>query len=306
MTGAGDGRSVGIALTVGMALGAQPPDTLMALCREAGRRTPLVDAGDLPGGRGPLLLRLGDATRAVGDPVVAWVDHLDALDRNRDTLHDASLVIGDDAAVLDAARVRGFAVRSVPSGEPWPDAVPVAPFVRTRLRAARGLAEPATLVCRGGRWDLSGPDTVPDDAVEPALALASAIVVDTPHALLGALAWGCPAVTDAGTAAAVGAEPGRDCLVEAGAGHAAAAALARDDVLAARLSWHGRRRYELDHSLRYAADDVLRALGVPGRWAPSRLERELETLDSHRGPLEWLRETAAVAGIVPGTTGRTP
>lgn len=294
---------------VGLALGAEPSEALLALCRDLGRRAALVDAGDLPGGRGPLLRRLGDPARAVGDPAVVWVDTAGAVDRDGDALRDAALVVGDDPQVLALAAAAGATVRIVPAAGAWSAAVPVAPFVRARVRAARGIGGRGTLVHHVGVWTFDRVGAIAGDALETALALASAVVVHDPQTLVGALAWGCPAVTDARTAAAAGARPDVHCVLGAdgtagaadtAAAHDLAATLARDEVLAARLSWAGRVRYERHHSLRHAGDDVLVALGLPGRWAPSTLERQLERLDSHRGPLAWARESATVAGIVPG------
>jgi hypothetical protein len=288
---------------VGMALGAQPPEGLLALCRELGRRAAMVDAGDLPGRRGPLLHRVADPTDAAGEPLVAWVDGPADVDEHARALAGASLVLGDDEAALAAARERGLVARLVPATEPHPGAVPVAPFVRARVRAARGVPGPATLVERDGAWHLAGRGPLPPAAVESALGLASAAVVDAPDAVLAALAWGCPTVTGSGTAAAVGAVDDRDCVVveahvlaDADSAHATAARVGLG-AGAARLGWHGRLLYERRHSLRRAADDVLLALGAAGRWAPSRVERELEQLDTHRGPLRWVRETTLLAGI---------
>lgn len=200
-----------------------------------------------PGGRRPvvgLVARAG--TTAEARPLVAALARR-ATVRASGRAPDADALLlthpsagepepGPPTAVLDGdlvlVRAADGAALGAPLVRPGPDVVataalpPVAPHVRRRWRERLALA----------------PDLVVDTlALDPrdvptALAVAAAAVVER-RDLPVALALGCPTVTDASAAVAVGAEPGRD--VEVG-DRGAAVELASDEARAATLSRRGR------------------------------------------------------------------
>jgi hypothetical protein len=123
--------------------------------------------------------------------------------------------------------------------------LPMAPVVRRRWRSRLGL--PATLVVDAGE--------VPDDLAPTALALAS-VVVATGARLAEALAWGAPCVTDAASAAAIGAGEGEVAI------GASPHDIAGDDGWASALSAGGRRLAERRLDQHAAARRVAGALGL--------------------------------------------
>ncbi len=165
----------------------------------------------------------------------------------------------------------------------WP---PLAPHVRRRWRQRLGL-DPDLVV-----------DTVALDPVDvpTALAVAAAAVVDRRDLPL-ALALGCPTVTDAGAASAVGAEPDVDVVV---GDRAAAVALAADDVRAARLSRRGRALAvaRLDPEVTAAA--LLDRWGLgPAATPLARLDAALAELGTAPGAPVRARAASATALLAP-------
>jgi hypothetical protein len=139
------------------------------------------------------------------------------------------------------------------------------PFVRERLRRARGLPEVAVLEQDGDRWRWpGGPDPLDAELVPTAMACASAAIVLDPARLLEALAWGTPSVTCADAAGQVGALASTHVLVGAGRRDQLSLArrLARDPALAAGLSWAGRRLVEQRHDVDSAAARLAELLGL--------------------------------------------
>lgn len=160
----------------------------------------------------------------------------------------------------------------------WP---PIAPHVRRRWRSRLGLA----------------PDLVVDTAalgsndVRTALAVVAAAVVDGRHLPL-ALALGCPTATDGASARSVGAVDGEQLVV---GDRAAATALARNDVRAARLSRAGREHAvgHLDPDV--AARALLRAWGLSTAVLPlERVEVVLDELGTAAGAPVRARVAAAL------------
>ena len=144
----------------------------------------------------------------------------------------------------------------------------VSPFVRARWRAARRLLP--TMVAAIGDVD--------DDVVPTVLALASAVAVTGPR-LLEALAWGAPCVTDADSAAAVGAADGREVvLAKDDRLRDAAIAVAADPMLAATLSRRGRRLVERRHDRGRTPLAIARRLGLVGSFGAGRLDEALDEL----------------------------
>jgi hypothetical protein len=104
------------------------------------------------------------------------------------------------------------------------------------------------------------------------------VVVDR-TAVLAALAYGAPTVTDPATATEIGAVADRHLLVGADAEErrSLAAALAADMATAARLSWAGRRLFEESFSVTHLLRRVERAALRPHGPA-DRISRVLDDL----------------------------
>ena len=133
----------------------------------------------------------------------------------------------------------------------------MSPFVRERLRHGRGLPPNGLLERLEDGWQFGRPNAlrpIDDDLIETAMGAAAAVVVTEPGLLMRALAWGAPTVTNAATAAAVGALAPDEVLVAetAKARTAAAVAVTADPVEASRLSWRGYRRVERQDAERAA------------------------------------------------------
>jgi hypothetical protein len=174
----------------------------------------------------------------------------------------AVAIVSDDRAVVEAAGVRGvFAA----TGQEARGRRLMPPFLRARLRAARGLTETAVLEQTPDGWLWAGsPEPLTEDLVATAMASASAVAVRDPDRLLEALAWGSPCVSDGHSAAATGALAGREVLVaeEAGERSRLASQLAGDAEGAASLSWAGRRFVERWHDATWAALRLVDVLGL--------------------------------------------
>ncbi len=206
-----------------------------------------------------------------------------------------AVVVGDGVEVRDAeGRMLGD-----PLVRPGPDAVatatlpPLAPHVRRRWRARLGLA----------------PDLVVDTlALHPvdvptALAVAAAAVVDR-RDLPQALALGCPTVTDAGSAAAVGARPDRDLVV---GDRSDAVALAADEVRAARLSRHARALAMARLDPEVTAATILRRWGLDPATGPvDRVDAALADLGTAAGAPARARVADALALFAPSAEPRSP
>src|SRR5207237_316639 len=83
------------------------------------------------------------------------------------------------------------------------------PFVRQRLRRARGVPSDALLERHeGDGWSYGRPGAMkplPNDLVETAMGIVAAVVVTEPGWLLRSMAWGAPTVSNAAAVATVGA-----------------------------------------------------------------------------------------------------
>jgi hypothetical protein len=261
---------------LGLALERRPPESLVpllvALYRwcvpstiEAGAPEPaavmatVASAGRVPAGR-PLALWVGSAAEA-GSAAAGR----------------AAAIVADEPATVDAAGDRGLLA---PAGNHAAGRSVVSPFVRRRLRWARGLPEVAVLEQADGGWRWPGlAEPLADDLVPTAMACASAVAVTEPARLLEAMAWGAPCVSDPGSAGQVSAVAGTHVLVGADAGRRRQLAdeLAADQALASRLSWAGRRLVEWRHDAGRAAMRLVELLGLrptlpEGAFASARLQ----------------------------------
>jgi hypothetical protein len=251
-------------------------------------------------GAGEVQAWLATSWRAVPDdgrPAAAWVDDIDELQEAEASSGRTMLLLTGDPRVADRARTH---VVVVTGGVNSRDVLPITPFVRSRMRAGRGLG--AELVVEadqdGARVHPGGP--IDSDLLLTALCLCSAAAMTGPG-LVQALMWGTPCVTDEATAALIGAEPERDVLVAPdGERLAAARALSADDVAAARAARLGRRLVERVHDRAAAVDRVRDALLSDG---PERSAAVWHRLDELRAPLRApirVRAAAAVAAIAVG------
>ena len=178
-------------------------------------------------------------------PVAAWLDDPDALTH--------PVVSRAGALLTDQERLRDIDPRVVVllEREPGvPTARPIGPFVRRRLRRGRDLG-PAPVAWGsdlGWSWAPAlGADGVPVDGetADAAIACAAAVIA-AGAAVVPALAWGSPTVTDPASALSLGACRNEHVLVgdDGEQLRAHAQRLIEDDRLAARLGWAGRLLYE--------------------------------------------------------------
>jgi Glycosyl transferases group 1 len=261
---------------LGLALERRPPESLVPLLVALYRWC--VPSTIEPGAPEPaaVLATVSSAGRVpAGRPLALWAGS--AAEAASPAARRAAAIVADDPAVVEAAGDRGV---PAPSGDHAAGRSPVSPYVRGRVRWARGLPEVAVLErdADGWRWPgLDGP--LADDLVPTAMACASAVAVDRPDRLLEAMAWGAPCVGDPASAERVGAVDGTHLLVADSPAERGrlAAALAADRSLASRLSWAGRRLVERRHDAGRAAMALVGLLGLRptlpgGAFASARLQ----------------------------------
>ncbi|QYG92587.1 hypothetical protein HC251_09155 [Iamia sp. SCSIO 61187] len=191
---------------------------------------------------------------------------------------DGRLVIGRGEGAVDVDLPAGVGVDSAA----WP---PVPPHVRRRWRARLGLADDLVVDVRA-----IDPDDVPT-----ALTVAAAAVVPAAHLPL-ALALGCPAVTTASAAAAVGAVDGLHVVV---GDRAAADALAGDDRRCALLSRQGRHLAVTALDPRRAAEALVRGWDLAPTGPVARLDQRLSELGTAPASPVRRRVAEAVAALPP-------
>jgi hypothetical protein len=236
------------------------------------------------------------ATEQVRGLVRALARHVDVRAADRVVAPDAYLVAGvaakdrvpEGAAVAvaedghlairsgDSAQILDLATGPTVDTAAWP---PIPPHVRGRWRRRLGLD--ADLV-------VATADLDPDD-VGTALAVAAAAVVAPDHLPL-ALALGCPSVTSAEAAAAVGAVPDAHVVI---GGRAEAEAVAADERRSARLSREGRTLAVTTLDPARTADVLLRAWGLTAVGPVARLDERLAELGT--APAGPIRRRAADA-----------
>jgi hypothetical protein len=224
-----------------------------------------------------------------GHPLGVWVERPDQLDQAR-TLGGAgagrTFVTADPAVADGLAGEHVLVVGPGASGPPPP--LPRSPFVRRRWRHRSGF--PGAMVVRVGA-------DVDDSLVPTALSLCAAAVVDHPDALRTALAAGAPSVTDAATAAAVGAVDGVHVVVTDGPTEQAlgeARALAGDERRAAALGRAAADLFAERHHPDAAVRHLATRLGLPvaGDDPHGRALARVEALHTppHARPAERLRQ----------------
>lgn len=246
---------------VGLALGRRTPDALGALLVAAGRWCHPVA---IDSSAGPL-----DAVVAIGPEVDRLAPHLPLAlwTRSPGEIDSAAgerarAIVSDVTSIVDAAARRGvLATAERAAGT----ARPMLPFVRERLRRARGLDPRAVLAETSTGWTWTGLECpVRRELVPTAMACAAAVAVAAPTSLLAALAWGAPSVSDRQSAAEVGAVAGTHVLVGDTEEERSRLAftLAEDQALAAGLSWAGRRLVEQRHDSDWGALRLMELLAI--------------------------------------------
>ena len=184
----------------------------------------------------------------------------------------------------------------------------LSPFVRERWRNRLGLASPLVV-----EFGATAPSPIDDITAPSALAVCSAAVVRGPW-LVTALALGTAVVTDAASAANIGATPSVHVAVSGPHdARAVAEELAADPARAAALGWGGRMLVEERHDLGSVAIEIVSVLGIgPVRFPDAPLARFDAELDALGTPVassvanRALRRLAAIAGPADWTdlTGR--
>jgi hypothetical protein len=255
---------------MGLLLGVRPPHPLVALCRELARWISIGDARD--GQRYDVILwRPGDPAGPNAHPYIMFAEDEHAVDKYG---RDARLVIATRPELVGRALQAGYHARMVPAQSyGGMNAVPVAPFVRARIRAARGLNEHAVAE-HADHWLWQGQLIADiDELLDTMVGLASVVITVVPAYAVRALAWAAPLVTSPDTARLIGATDLIDCVVAADqqSRRERASKIAGDTRLAARISWHSRMLYERRHSLRACSEAVLGVIGMRGTWRPSSL-----------------------------------
>jgi hypothetical protein len=267
---------------LGLALERRPPSSLVPLLT-AMHRWCVAAVLDPAAGEPAAILTTVAAAGSVpsGLPLALWTRS--TQEAGSAVGERASAIVSDEQAIVDAAGDRGVLAAS---GDHARGRSPLSPFVRERLRRARGLPAVAVLeeTDNGCRWP-GRADPLPDDLVATAMACASAVVAREPARLLEALAWGAPCVCDPASAQEVGAVPQAHVLAAPSAPERLelAARLSADRELASRLSWAGRRLVERRHDAGWAAMRLAELLALrpslpDGALAPAR--RQLSFLDT--------------------------
>ncbi len=244
---------------LGLALGRQPVDALVPLLAAASRWCQPV-AMDPALAQPAAILATAERVGCLANCVrmALWTRSPD--EARTEIGSRMAAVVSDVPAVVDAAGERGvFASRDsgALSGRP------VAPFVRERLRRARGLSDTAILAQTAAGWRWTGhPEPLSDDLVPTAMACASAVAVSEPRRVVEALAWGSPCVCDPASARQAGALPGTHLLISEDPIERLelASRLASDRALASRLSWAGWRFVEQRHDPDRAAARLVELL----------------------------------------------
>jgi hypothetical protein len=244
---------------VGLSVGGPRPAALDRLIYAIGRDAAVVNVGGHPGPVDWMLVYRSPLAVPEHIPAVWFVG--DATDA--DQLRHPDVVLAADRALLDRCATTAPKVLMGPALVQYDEARPYAPYPRDRIRRARGL--PEAVVGEVGAGELVWDSSVVDPKFRSTILVTASAVVADRSAVVEALAYGAPTVTDPATAAAIGAVPGEHLLVgsDVEQRRALAAGLALDMATAARLSWAGRRLFEEAFSVTHLIRRVERAAVRP-------------------------------------------
>jgi hypothetical protein len=240
---------------LGLVLERRPPEALVPLLTALYRWCVPAALDAAAGAPAAVLVTAAAVSFAPKDvPLALWTRSAEGVEEVTSAVGGrAAAIVSDEQAIVEAAGDRGVLA---PAGDHAHGRRPMSPFVRERLRRARGLPEVAVLEQSGDGWRWPGlPDPLGDDLVGTAMACASAVVALEPARLLEALAWGAPCVSDRDAAREAGARPEAHLLVGASAPRRSelASRLSAEPAMASRLSWAGRRLVEQRHDPARAA-----------------------------------------------------
>lgn len=244
---------------LGLLIGAPPPPTLRELlvALHAWCRPVTADPHRVEPAARAYLCYAADRLPPARQPYAAWVGAPDEPDPG--LVEDADVLLCDDPAV--AARL-DHRVVYVADERRLAGTAYLGPYVRRRLRRLRGLPEVVVAEAGEAGWRWPGwSEPLPTHLVGTAAGCCAAVIARGP-ALLTALAWGAPTVTDAESATAVGALDDVHVVqvADSAAARGCAEELARNDRTAARLGWAGRQLVEARHDIDRAAARVARLL----------------------------------------------
>jgi hypothetical protein len=245
----------------GLALDRRPPESVVPLL-VAMYRWSVPATLDPAAGEPAAILATAESVGRVpkGVPMALWTRSAEELTSKAG--ERAAAIVSDDLGVVERAGERGVLAAT---GNHARGRRPMSPFVRERLRRARGLPEVAILeqTDDGWRW-CERPEPLDDELVGPAMACASAVACTEQPRLLEALAWAAPVVSDRAAAKPIGAA-GETHLLLGGTPRKRlelARRLSSDPELASRLSWAGRRLVERRHDSAWAAIRLAELLGL--------------------------------------------
>jgi hypothetical protein len=194
-----------------------------------------------------------------GLPIAAWCDDREEA-AELAALDVVKVVLSPDPEVVVAVPEKGVVVPAHP--QVFSDVRPMLPASRERIRRARGLQPDAIAVVDEGSGELTWcGEPLEGRLVDTALACAAAVVVRG-DALIRAMAWAAPIVTDSVSGRAVGASHERELIVADDDALAVAQALAGDLTRASSLAWAARRFFEERVDPDRAALATARGLGV--------------------------------------------
>jgi hypothetical protein len=286
---------------LGLALERRPPEALVPLLAAIFRWCVPVTLDPAAGRPSAVLATAASVGLAPAElPLALWTRS--AAEAASAIGDKAVAIVSDEQAIVDAAGKRGVLAAA---GDHARGRRPVSPFVRERLRRARGLPEVAVLEQADDGWHWPGlRGALPEERVTTAIACASAVIVRELARLLEALAWGAPCVGDPGPAQQVGAIAETHMLVSPAPGERRqlAARLSAEPELASRLSWAGRRLVEQRHDAGWAAMRLAELLELrpslpAGAFASARLQLSLlGTPEDARILSRFAEATARVAG----------
>lgn len=180
-------------------------------------------------------------------------------------------------------------VVAVPEREPYPGALPVAPFTRARIRRARGLSPVSVARARGKEVTWEGT-RIPRGAVATALALCSVADVDSEDFAVQAAAWGAPVVTTWEVRDRTGLPHMPD-------GMDSVEALLADEASCTAHAWACRTWYERERSPRWAVR--LLAQAVRARTANPWDSRCSDVLDQLGAPQSAMIRDRVFAATAP-------